>query len=129
MNTLDYYLSLPWTIRRTAENDDGAYISLRIAELPGFIVAGRTAGEIEEQFWPALEIFLKSYLEEGEVPPQPEGTTAVEPPLQGSLFPDPGTSYESAPWSRSDTFGDPKSAELRFAGLTSGRRLAVPNPS
>lgn len=73
MNALSYYVDLPWTIRREERYDDGTYIALRIAELPGFVVAAPSEAKAELMFWPALEAFLSSYLEEGEEPPLPAG--------------------------------------------------------
>lgn len=67
-----YYLSLPWTVERTDEHDsEGAYPVLAVAELPGFLVAARTEDELDEMFWPALEAFLQSYLQDGVEPPLP----------------------------------------------------------
>lgn len=72
MRDLTYYLSLPWTIERREERDsEGVYPVLTVAELPGFLVAARTDDELDEMFWPALETFLKSYIEDGEEPPIP----------------------------------------------------------
>lgn len=71
MKDLENYLSLPWTIIRGEEEDDGRYLVLRIAELPGFVVAARTEAELFASYRPALEAFLASYLDEGEEPPVP----------------------------------------------------------
>lgn len=69
--TLDTYVALPWTVRRSDHDDDGPYIALTIDELPGFIAAGRTGEEAEAAFWDALKAFLRSYLDAGERPPLP----------------------------------------------------------
>lgn len=80
MKEVDYYLRAPWSINASTE---GEYKVLRIAELPGFVVAAKTADELDEDFWPALQTFLESYVEDGEVPPLPEGYGAFEdaPPV------------------------------------------------
>ena len=70
MMELRYYLALPWSIRRSERNDDGNYTVLTVKELPGFVVAG-TIDEVEAEFWPAMEEFLRSYVEAGEEPPVP----------------------------------------------------------
>ena len=70
---LDFYLSVPWTVRREEHHDDGDYLALTIDELPGFVVASYSETELEGDFWDALEAFLKSYLDDGEPPPLPEG--------------------------------------------------------
>lgn len=71
MRTLEQYLAMPWHIRRVEHDDDGHYASLEIDELPGFVVAARTDDELDREFWPALESFLRSYLDDGEEPPVP----------------------------------------------------------
>lgn len=73
MKPLAYYLSLPWTVVREEHSDDGLYIALTIAELPGFVVAERDEAELEREFWPALTAFVGAYLREGREPPVPAG--------------------------------------------------------
>jgi predicted RNase H-like HicB family nuclease len=91
---LSEYLRLPWTIVRTEHDDDGEYIAIHIAELPGFVVAGATEAEIEGMFWPALEAFIRSYLDAGETPPRPAGRYRA-------LTPDFTLSYSPGDVSRS----------------------------
>lgn len=79
MRQIERYLQLPWTIELERHTDDGDYIALRVAELPGFIVADRTVEGAEHVFWPALRDFLNSYLEAGETPPTPEGFRITAP--------------------------------------------------
>lgn len=71
MTDIDFFLSLPWTIRREEHDDDGRYVALTVAELPGFVVASEDESELDELFWPALRAFLGSYLKRGETPPVP----------------------------------------------------------
>ena len=92
MNLSDY-LKLPWTVERSDHNDDGEYLSLEIRELPGFVVAARTADEADAVFWEALEAFLRSYTDVGEVPPVPE-TLPKRPQLE--LIPDQEENLPSA---------------------------------
>lgn len=71
--TLEQLLRLPWTYqgpRQTGEGEDSCW-ELRIAELPGFLVAGFTRDEVLVELFPALRTFLESYLEHNEVPPLP----------------------------------------------------------
>ncbi|MBI4544166.1 MAG: type II toxin-antitoxin system HicB family antitoxin [Gemmatimonadetes bacterium] len=77
MNDVRRYLSLPWTIERSERTDDGHYFVLTVAELPGFVVAGRSEEEVEQEFWPALESFIESYLEDGQEPPLPARVRGV----------------------------------------------------
>lgn len=79
--TVADYLRMPWTIVRSAHDDDGDYIALHVEELPGFVVAGRTDEEVERLFWDALPSFLKSYFEEGDEPPLPNALLAAPPQL------------------------------------------------
>jgi predicted RNase H-like HicB family nuclease len=74
MSSTDFYVRLPWTLVPSARDDDGTYLVLEVRELPGFIVTGKDEEEIAAEFWPALEAFIESYLEDGEHPPLPEGT-------------------------------------------------------
>ncbi len=71
MRDIRYYLSLPWHIQRTEHDDDGNYVALTIEELPGFVVASESIPELEAMFWPALEAFLQTYLDDGTEPPLP----------------------------------------------------------
>lgn len=91
MSEIDLYLRLPWTIRRTERDDDGHYLVLTIDELDGFLVAARTEQELEQEFWPALEEHLASYLDEGERPPLPPGAeetlARLRPPYARTLAP------------------------------------------
>lgn len=73
MKDLDFYLALPWTIRWSAETyEDGTEERvLAIEELPGFALVADTEAELLLRYRLALELFLGSYLEDGEEPPLP----------------------------------------------------------
>jgi predicted RNase H-like HicB family nuclease len=72
MNLVDLFLSLPWTVLASQETyDEETFTELTVEELPGFLVAGESDEEAEEAFWPALRLFLESYIEDGELPPLP----------------------------------------------------------
>jgi hypothetical protein len=89
MHDLDYYLALPWTVNASNRSEDGGYLVLEVAELPGFVVAGPNPAdvsnedrveaerELQEAFWGALADFLMSYLDDGETPPVPKGSEAA----------------------------------------------------
>lgn len=79
--TLAEYLRMPWTIERSVHDDDGEYVALRVRELPGFVAAGRTDEELEQNFWEALPAFLESYLTNGEQPPLPNALLSQPPQL------------------------------------------------
>jgi hypothetical protein len=72
MKDLRYYLSLPWSIQRTELHDDGDYVTLRIGELPGFMIASANEQELNAIFWIELEAFLRTFLDSGEEPPVPD---------------------------------------------------------
>lgn len=72
--TLEELVELPWTWRGPQEVADeaGTCYTLLIDELPDFMVAADTAQEVQVEAASALREFLRSYLENGEVPPLPE---------------------------------------------------------
>lgn len=78
MKSIDYYLSLPWTITSETRMDDGRYMVLRVSELPGFVVASPKATELDTLFWDMLEEFIRSYLEDDREPPIPIGLDLSE---------------------------------------------------
>jgi predicted RNase H-like HicB family nuclease len=53
------------------EDEGGVYFALRIFELPGFLVAGRTEEEVLAESGDALETFLDSFLDRREPLPSP----------------------------------------------------------
>lgn len=76
MRDIEFYLSLPWTVRRIVREDDGRYYVVAIEELPGFSAVGDTEAEVWSEFPVALRSFLLSYLDYGEEPPMPVKTHA-----------------------------------------------------
>jgi predicted RNase H-like HicB family nuclease len=66
---------LPWTWVGPALKSDGdtKYYELTIKELPDFAVMGDTRDQVVADMGEALESFLGSYIEEGKMPPLPEG--------------------------------------------------------
>jgi predicted RNase H-like HicB family nuclease len=75
MKDIDYYVTLPWTVRTGERDDDGHYFFLTIDELPGFIVAGESREELASEYWDALEVFLQSFLDDEEEVPLPAQST------------------------------------------------------
>ena len=73
MNVLQDLMSKPWTWVGPSKVTEGkkTHWELRIRELPDFLVAGRTEGEVREEAAAALEAFLASYVDAGEMPPLP----------------------------------------------------------
>lgn len=72
MRNLHWYVGLPWTIRAEIRKDKGTYYVVRVHELPGLLVTGKNAAEVDKNFWEALESHLLSYLKENEEPPIPQ---------------------------------------------------------
>jgi predicted RNase H-like HicB family nuclease len=73
LNTLQQLMIMPWTWlgpKRVVEGKK-THWELRIRELPDFLVAGRTEEEVRKEAAAALEAFLASYVDAGEVPPLP----------------------------------------------------------
>lgn len=66
------YLSLPWTIDVSHDEDDPGRV-LRIRELPGFLVVEEADRDLERDFWDALEGYIDSHLEFGDPLPLPAG--------------------------------------------------------
>lgn len=63
-----------WTVRgpvRVLGPDGGEHWELRVDELPDFLVAAATREEALNEYLPALQAFLESYLDAGEQPPLP----------------------------------------------------------
>ncbi len=79
MKDLEYYLAQPWTIRVGREEyDDGVFEwVLEIDELSGFTLVADTQAELFLRYRPALELFLDSYVMDGEEPPLPAAAQQV----------------------------------------------------
>lgn len=72
--TLDDMVALPWSWEgpREVQDDGNTYFELVIRELPDFFVAGKSRDEVLAEAVPALTEFLRSYLDNHEVPPLPD---------------------------------------------------------
>jgi predicted RNase H-like HicB family nuclease len=66
-------LRLPWTWNgpREVREEGVTYWVAEINELEGFVVAGETREAVEQDRLEALEEFLQSYVDKGEMPPLP----------------------------------------------------------
>jgi antitoxin HicB len=69
---LKYYLSLPYTIQITRE-DDSTWFA-RVVELPGCITEGDTPEEAADMIQDALAAWLEIALEDGRAIPEPQAT-------------------------------------------------------
>ena len=72
-------VALPWSWTGPTEERDehgNTWWEARIEELPDFMVAGESAQEVIAEAGSALEAFLASYVDRGEIPPLPLGVTA-----------------------------------------------------
>ena len=69
--TLDYYLSLPYTLEIFPDEEDGGYVA-RVRELPGCITQADTWAELLEMVEDAKRLWLESALEHGDPIPEPE---------------------------------------------------------
>jgi predicted RNase H-like HicB family nuclease len=75
MRDLAYYRSLPWTVRVEEEGEDGEREwVLQVEELPGLAIVGDSQSEVMLKYPAALELFLESYLRDGEEPPLPRAS-------------------------------------------------------
>ncbi len=73
--TLDYYLSLPYTIEIIPDIDDGGYVA-RIKELRGCMTQADTWEELIQMIEEAKEGWLEVVLEHGHPIPEPAGVFA-----------------------------------------------------
>ncbi len=71
---LKYYLSLPYTIQITREDETTWFA--RVLELPGCLTEGDTAEEAADMIQDALAGWLEVALEEGRSTPEPQATEA-----------------------------------------------------
>jgi antitoxin HicB len=69
--TLDYYLSLPYTIK-VIPSEEGGFVA-HIKELVGCITQAETWEELEQHIQEAKEGWLEIALEHGKAIPEPEG--------------------------------------------------------
>jgi antitoxin HicB len=69
--SLEYYLTLPYTLEIFPDTDDGGYVA-RIRELPGCITQADTWDELEIMIRDAKKAWLTSALQHGDAIPEPE---------------------------------------------------------
>ena len=67
--TIDYYLSLPYTIELTPEPEGGWFVSVK--ELPGCMSQGDTSEEAIQMIRDAMSGWIEVALEDGDSIPQP----------------------------------------------------------
>jgi len=67
--SLDYYLSLPYTVEMYP-SEHGGYVA-KVAELPGCITQGETIAQAAEMIEDAKRAWLATALEEGILIPEP----------------------------------------------------------
>lgn len=70
--TLDYYLSLPYTIEIIPDQEDGGWV-VKIKELLGCITQADEWDEILPMIEDAKKLWLESALEDGVLIPEPVG--------------------------------------------------------
>jgi antitoxin HicB len=73
--SLEYYLSLPYTIEIIPDMDDGGYVA-RVKELRGCITQAETWDELHEMIEEAKAGWLEVALEYGHPIPEPTGEFA-----------------------------------------------------
>jgi len=69
--TLEYYLSLPYTIEVFPDQEEGGFVA-RIKELRGCMTQAETWDELFHMIQEAKEGWLESALEHGHAIPEPE---------------------------------------------------------
>lgn len=73
--SLEYYLSLPYTIEIIPDSDEGGYVA-RIKELKGCVTQAETWDELDTMIQEAKEGWLEVALEYGHSIPEPTGEFA-----------------------------------------------------
>ena len=73
--SIDYFLSLPYTIQIIPDVKKGGYVA-RIRELPGCLTQADTWEELLEMIGDAKRLWLASALEAGDPIPEPTGKFA-----------------------------------------------------
>ena len=73
--SLEYYLSLPYTIEIIPDIDEGGYVA-RIKELRGCVTQAETWDELHEMIQEAKEGWLEVALQYGYPIPEPTGAFA-----------------------------------------------------
>ncbi len=79
--TLDYYLSLPYTIEVIPDPDENGeiYLFARVVELPGCMTQADDFTELGEMIEDAKRAWIESALEDGLAIPEPRPTAANLP--------------------------------------------------
>jgi antitoxin HicB len=75
--SIEYYLSLPYTIDIIPDEDEGGYVA-RIRELPGCLTQADTWEELLFMIEDAKRAWLESALKHGDAIPEPERMKANE---------------------------------------------------
>lgn len=70
--SLEYNLSLPYTIEAIPDEEDGGYVA-QIRELPGCITQADTWEELKDMIEEAKRLWLESAIEHGDPIPEPQG--------------------------------------------------------
>src|SRR5689334_1461831 len=71
--TIQQMTVLAWTWQGPTKvsDEEGSHFELRIAELPDFLLAAETHGELLAELKPALRSYLQTYVDQGANPPLP----------------------------------------------------------
>lgn len=75
--TLEYYLSLPYTIEIFPDEEDGGYVA-RVRELPGCLTQANTWEQLQPMIEEAKRAWLEVALKYGDAIPEPERIQAHE---------------------------------------------------
>ena len=70
--TLDYYLSLPYTIEIIPDKEDGGFV-IKIKELRGCITQADTWDEVMPMIQDTMRLWLETAIEHGDDIPEPAG--------------------------------------------------------
>lgn len=70
METIEYYLRLPYRLEIITDPDEGGYVA-RYPELPGCITTGETLESAAENAADAKKAWLEAALEDGTAIPDP----------------------------------------------------------
>lgn len=76
--SLEYYLSLPYTIEVIPDEDEGGYVA-RVRELPGCLTQADTWEELQLMIADAKRLWLESALDHGDLIPEPAGVFQSQP--------------------------------------------------
>lgn len=74
MNTIEYYMKLPYRTEITADKDEGGYVASH-PELKGCITCGKTVESAVAALTDAKQVWLEAALENGYEIPVPKSST------------------------------------------------------